>query len=240
MSIGKLICLAHAGGSASSYLRWNRCFDSSLKLIPLEYAGRGGRTNDSLYENMDEAVADLTGMLKPQLADGIPYALFGHSLGALVAYELSCALQRAWLPAPAILILSGKNPPHMQVRANRHLLPEAEFRKELVSLGGTPPELLGDPSFAEYFIPIARSDFKLVETYRLQAGRPKLHTSICVLNGTEDGFVDLKEMEEWGRYCEGQLWQHQFPGGHFYLHEHFEQVALFLKRLLAQQLVWQS
>lgn len=239
MSIGKLICLAHAGGSASSYLRWSSRFDSSLKLVPLEYAGRGIRSNEPLYENMDETVADLIQMLKPQLADRIPYVLFGHSLGALVAYELAYALQQARLLGPSILILSGKNPPHLHSRNKRHLLPDAEFHQELASMGGTPSELLEDSSFAEYFMPIARSDFKLVETYRLEAGRPKLHTNICVLNGMEDDFVDLKEMEGWGRYCEGEFWQQQFPGGHFYLHEHIEQVAVYLKRLLAQSSAWQ-
>lgn len=239
MSIHKLICLAHAGGSASSYLRWSRFLDPGVELIPLEYAGRGARSSEALFENMDEAVSDLVNILKPWLADGAPYALFGHSLGALVAYELACVLQTKQLLLPDLLIVSGKNPPHMAMQAQRHLLPEHEFREELESLGGTPRELLKDPAFVEYFLPIARADFKLVETYRLQAGRPKLHTDICTLNGSDDTFVDLGRMEEWGDYSDGEVRHQQFPGGHFYLHEHSEQVVLYLSWLLVQQQAWQ-
>ncbi|WP_019636822.1 thioesterase II family protein [Paenibacillus fonticola] len=239
MRIGKLMCIAHAGGSASSYLRWNRLLDSNIRLIPLEYAGRGIRTDAALYENMDEAVADLIGVLEPHIADETPYALYGHSLGALVAYELASALQQLSLPSPTLLIVSGKNPPHMRGRTHRHTLPEKEFREEIVSMGGTPPELLQDESFAEYFMPIARSDFKLVETYRLKDNQPKLHTSICVLNGTDDTFIEIGQMNEWRNYCVGKLWQQQFPGGHFFLHEYPEQVVGYLNRLLVHQPVQQ-
>ncbi|MNJ35759.1 thioesterase II family protein [Paenibacillus bouchesdurhonensis] len=238
MSIGKLICIAHAGGSASSYLRWSRYFDANMKVVPLEYAGRGVRSSEKLYNNMNEAVADLVDELKPHLADGIPYALFGHSLGALAAYELACELQKSHLLMPTILVVSGRNPPHMRSTKKRHELPEAEFREELITMGGTPSELLQDKSFAEYFIPIARSDFKLAETYQLQSARPKLHTNVGILNGMADEWVDLEHADKWGDYCEGIVWNEQFPGGHFYLHESPEQVALFLNRRLAQQPVW--
>lgn len=235
MHVCKLVCIAHAGGSAASYLHWKKHLTSDIRMVPLEYAGRGTRAGEPLLEAMDETVNDLVQMLKPELNQQ-PYALLGHSLGAVVAYELACTLQQLGYQEPELLIVSGKNPPHMQASTHRHTLPESLFREELIRLGGTPSELLADEDFIQYFMPIARSDFKLVETYKIQHNRPKLRTNLYVINGMDDIFVKLDNMSEWGDYCEGTAIQHLFAGGHFYLHEQPEQVTNYLNRLISNQI----
>ncbi len=219
----KLFCIPYAGGSASVYSSWKKAFLPNIELIPIELAGKGSRFNQPLYENIEQAVSDILSIMQSKL-DSSPYALFGHSMGALLSFELLHALKEQNAPMPITTFLSGKNPPHITPTTNRHKLDGREFWEEVRSMGGTPAELMTSTELMELFTPILKRDFKLVETYVPNLNRELITAPVTVLYGTKDQTVSVDRMAEWNRYTSEEISFHNFDGGHFFIQEHEQAV----------------
>ncbi|MGN7457648.1 thioesterase II family protein [Paenibacillus pasadenensis] len=213
----RLFCLPHAGGSAQLYRRWAAAAPPGLELAPLELAGRGVRLGEPFYLGIREAAEDLLGEVLERREEG-RFALFGHSMGALIAYELAVLLQRAGGPQPEAAFLSAKDAPQVERReAPIHGLPEALFIERIRRLGGCPDELFEQPELLRLFLPVLRADFRLVETYRHQDA-PLLETPGVVMGGRADGTLS-GSLGEWRRWFAAPCRLELFEGGHFYAQE---------------------
>jgi len=218
----RLFCLPYAGGSAMVYSKWKDDLDKSILLHPLELAGRGKRINESNYNTAEEAAEDVLAMIRFQLAD-LPYAFYGHSLGALIAYLASQKIRDLKYPGPAHIFFSGRGAPHIH-RDDKPLyysLPEDEFREKIMDLGGTPPEFFAIPELLEILLPLLRGDFRISGVYRHRGEIKPLDCDITVLTGKEE---DLKpqQIEEWKLHSKKQCTFHSFEGGHFFLNNAVE------------------
>lgn len=227
----KLFCLPHAGGSASAYAKWKPLYMPTVEVVPIEMAGRGARLKERLSQNMEQAVADIYGQIERHVDEG-PYAIFGHSMGSLLAYELLHQLSASGHRLPQLVVFSGSNPPNRYVGKSRHLLSDDDLRNELLLFGGTPEELLLHEELLELVMPIIRADFQIVETYV-----PREHTLVfdcdfLVLYGKTDLFTSAKQAGEWSRYTSGKCQIEFFTGGHFFLYEHEEGIARLIKQKL--------
>jgi medium-chain acyl-[acyl-carrier-protein] hydrolase len=152
------------------------------------------------------------------LLDEKPFAFFGHSMGALAAFELARELRRTDAPAPAHLFLSGCGAAHLvDFERPTYDLPEAEFIEELRRLSGTPPEVLEHPELLALIIPLLRADFAVCQTYEYAAGAP-LDCPITAFGGLEDGEVPRARLEAWREQTGAAFKLHLLPGGHFFLH----------------------
>jgi medium-chain acyl-[acyl-carrier-protein] hydrolase len=149
----------------------------------------------------------------------MPFALFGHSMGSLVAYELARVLRRTGLPTPAHLFVSGRRAPQMLREPQTfHDLPDARFIERLRELSGTPEEVLQHPELIAFVLPTLKADFAVCETYMYRP-EPALECPISAFGGLTDADVSRDELAAWAQLTRGPFRMEFFPGGHFFLHD---------------------
>ncbi len=228
----KLFCLPYAGGSAACYHPWRQYINHSIELRPLELAGRGLRLGEPFHQSITEAVIDIYKFIQKDLDDG-PYAIFGHSMGCMLAYELAYMIKNSGHPSPCQLFFSGKCPPGIKnSREPLYLLRDREFIEEVFKMGGTPKELLENRELLEIFLPILRADFKIVETYRHEAKDERLDSDLTVFWGKQEKGVTLGEIGMWRDYTHKNCQIHLFNGGHFFINEYAQDVVNIINSTL--------
>ena len=228
----KLLCFPYAGGSAVVYNQWEKLLDPSLELVPVELAGRGTRISEPVYESFDEMIDDIFQTIKPQLQTG-SYALFGHSLGVVICYQLIERIRQEKLPRPKHVFFSGRGAPHIPEKNKKiyHLMDAAEFEKEIVSLGGTPKEFFEYPGLAELLLPVLRNDFKMSHDFQANSEVCRYDGDITVFLGKEDE-VTAKQNDGWKDYTSELCQIVYFNGGHFFIHDEMEKMAFFINLVL--------
>lgn len=196
-----------------------------IELCAVQLPGREQRFGESCFDSLDPLLDDLMPALEPWLDR--PFALFGHSLGALVAFEVARRLGDVPF---AGLVASAFRAPHLLAERSLSALPEAEFVAEIARLGGMPAELLADPELMETVLPALRADFAVADSYRHGPGS-RLAVPIAVLGGAADPWVDANALGEWATHAGAGFRLRLFRGGHFYLVEERGEVIAELARL---------
>ncbi|MYT29250.1 alpha/beta fold hydrolase [Streptomyces sp. SID8354] len=227
----RLVCLPHAGGSASFYRLWADALPWDVELVAVQYPGRMDRLREPCIEEAGK-MADLL-CEELRLLSGRPLVLFGHSLGALLAYEVARRLDRPGTPAPAQLVLSGRAAPGTRPPTTVHLGDDEELWAELRRLGGTSDEVSAQPELRSLVLPALRSDYRLAETYRHVPG-PPLSCPVTVCVGERDTEVSREQAAAWSRYTRGGCEVAVFPGGHFYLNPERDRLLELLSGALAR------
>jgi surfactin synthase thioesterase subunit len=214
----RLYCFPHGGGSAAEYLAWGRDLPG-LEVCAIQLPGRGSRMREQSFTGMADLVA--------AVADKIPFgshgsfAFFGHSFGAVVAYEVSRLLRDRGRSLPEHLVVSGYPAPsrrRVPVRQPVHRLPDDELIDEVARRhGGFPPEVLADARMRSMLTGSLRADYQVLETYRWREDEP-LPIPMTVLGGRQDS-VTVDELYAWQRHSTEPITVRLIPGGHFFLRE---------------------
>ncbi|QYX54423.1 alpha/beta fold hydrolase [Pseudomonas sp. S07E 245] len=232
MSVVNLLCLPYSGASAMVYSRWRRKLPAWLQVRPVELPGRGARMGEALHTDLLGLARQLAA--EQRLAANAPYALLGHSLGALLAFELAHELQALGCPPPLALFACGTAAPTRRedYDGNRWREPrsDAELIAELRSLQGTPEEVLNNQELMSLTLPILRADFLLCGRYAYRQ-RPLLRCPLRVLGGETDR-ASPDQLQAWSRETLGEFSLQHFPGGHFFIHEHEDRVLSVLTEVL--------
>lgn len=218
-----LFCLPHAGAGAATYRHWQTAIGTDVEVVPVELPGRGARFSEPLVTSATENVTALAGPLLERASK--PFALFGHSMGALLAYELAHELVRLGRP-PVHLVVSGYAAPQLPPRPDSgkvHTLTDDQLVQHLKALQGTAGEVLDHPELLELLLPVIRADYQLCETHRFTERAP-LPVPVTVLGGTEDPNGDDASLRGWEELTAAGFRVATFSGGHFFLHEHHDQV----------------
>jgi pyochelin biosynthesis protein PchC len=210
----RLVCFPHAGGTAAFYRSWRDVVPPDVELYAVQYPGRLDRIAEPCIEDMDAMADAVTSALAPLLDR--PLVLFGHSLGAVIAFETARCLQARWPGTPTRLVVSGRPAPDRPRPGVLHLAPDAVLWNELSRLNGTRPEVLAIPALREMFLPALRSDYRLVELYRPRS-HPVLRCPLTVLLGDCDDEVDPDQARLWAPFTRAGFSMRVFPGDHFYL-----------------------
>ena len=228
-----LFCFPYAGGSAMVYYGWREFLHRQINLIPVELSGRGKRIHEPLYFDLQNAVDDLYNIISSQL-DSAPYAFFGHSLGSLLAYELAQKIKASNIRQPTHLFFSGKASPNIKnvKEKNFHLMDAEKFKKEVIHLGGTPPEFFDHPELVDLFVPLLRNDFKLAETIVCKNEVAPFRCDISVFLGKNDE-ISAEQADGWKFHMSQNCSVYYFNGGHFFLHHEIQPiVSIISKRLI--------
>ncbi|MFT3803346.1 MAG: alpha/beta fold hydrolase [Burkholderiaceae bacterium] len=231
----RLLCLAHAGAGPSAFRHWPDAAPPGLTIGALSLPGREARFAEPSARELAPLLDDLASQAATQLRPAKtgptePYALLGHSMGALLAFELAGRLQAAGAPGPRRLFVSAFRAPHLNDRyAPLHALPDRLLMAELRRLQGTPPEVLAQPELMRTLLPSLRADLSLVEDYRYRP-RPPLDCPVSCLAGVTDERVTRLELGAWRRHTAAEFRLRLFPGGHFYL---YRTPALVLRSVAA-------
>ncbi|HEV2800643.1 MAG TPA: alpha/beta fold hydrolase [Pyrinomonadaceae bacterium] len=232
----RLFCFPYAGGSAHAFRAWpEKLSRIGVEVCPVQLPGRGSRMSETPYTRLAPLVEAIAAGLRPLLDK--PYAFFGHSMGALTAFELARLLRREGAPAlPAHLFLSAASAAHLvEFERPTYDLPEAEFIEELRRLSGTPPEVLEHPELLSLLIPLLRADFAVCQTYEYAPEAP-LNCPITAFGGLEDDEVPRARLEAWGEHTTAAFKLRLLPGDHFFMHSS----QTLLLDTLAQELARQA
>jgi medium-chain acyl-[acyl-carrier-protein] hydrolase len=212
----RMFCFPYAGGSARIFNGWGRHLPAGVEVCPVEFPGHGMRFSDPLYDRLDPLVEDLLPGVVAR-ADA-PVVLFGHSLGALVAFELGRRLAGRHRIIPRHLIVSALRAPHLpRTGVPEHTLPEPEFRARLREFDGTPEEVLADETLMEVIGPILRADLAVPATYRHPPGA-RVSWPITAFAGLEDTEAPPDDVGAWQEETTAEFSLRVLPDGHFFLH----------------------
>ncbi len=230
----RLFCFPHAGAGASAYRLWPSSVDPDVEVCRIQYPGREDRLSEPLYTDLHPLVETLSGVIAG--VDDAPFAFYGHSVGALIAFEVARSLRRAGRPGPVSLFVSGRQAPHLPQRPALSGLPEAEFVERVNQYGSLPDVLLRDPDLRALFIGILRADLRLLDTYRYTADEP-LDCPLWAAGGSQDPTVSKVELDAWSQHTCRDFQISMFPGKHFFLHEQPHAFLQELNRALRSLLV---
>ncbi|XP_039676347.1 S-acyl fatty acid synthase thioesterase, medium chain isoform X2 [Perca fluviatilis] len=211
-AVARLICFPWAGGGSIHYARWGNVLSSSIE-------GRESRAKEPFFQNMQQVVDEVISVLLPLLKEK-PFALFGHSFGAFTSFAVADALKRLHNLEPVHIFLSGASAPYSETRIQapkRSDLSDDDFLKWLISIGGTPPELLANPEVLKLFLPALKADLHIVENYRCnEPDIPFLSCAVTCFDGKDDIPHDLPA---WKSITSGDFTVRMLDGSHFYLKE---------------------
>lgn len=229
----RLFCLPHAGSGSAIFHPWKRSLPAWVEVCPIQLPGREVRLAERPYTNGDVLIEEMAEALTGHLDR--PYAIFGHSMGALLAFELAQRLRSKALRAPSYLFLSGRIAAHLPWGHKRiHHLPAEEFLEELgARYGGLPQELLCNPFLLEVYLPILRADMTLIETHQHRE-RPPLGCPIMAFAGTDDGNVSDESLAAWSQQTTADFSVRRLAGDHFYLSGSSRELLL---ELLCEKLI---
>jgi surfactin synthase thioesterase subunit len=226
----RLYCFSHAGGSAADYRAWQALAGGQIEICAVELPGHGARRLEQPAASLAYVIAAVSLEIARQ---GHPaFSFFGHSLGALIAFEVTRHCMRHQLPLPQQLFVSGCTAPQRR-RASRglHCMSDDELIAELGAYNGTPPELLAHRELMEMVLPTLRADFALAENYAYAEGAP-LTMPLTALAGREDEHVAADEVEAWALESGAGFQSAWFEGDHFYLNQQRQGVIDLIKATL--------
>jgi medium-chain acyl-[acyl-carrier-protein] hydrolase len=211
----RLFCFPYSGGGASVFAQWRDGLVPGVEVCPVELPGRGRRMPEAAITRMEPLVEAAAAGLRPLLDR--PFAFFGHSMGALLSFELARRLRADHGLAPEHLFVSAHVAPQTAAREEMiHSLPEPELVARLQSLNGTPPEVLDNPELRSLLLPVLRADFSICDHYRLVPGEP-LDCGITAFGGLQDLEVPRADLDAWREQTTGPFALRMFPGDHFFL-----------------------
>jgi surfactin synthase thioesterase subunit len=211
----RVFCFPFGGGGASFYRAWAKGLPPEVELCAVQLPGREERLREQPFNRLIPLVKTLSVIIDAHR--NIPFAFFGHSMGALIGFELTRQLRRENRTCPIHVFVSGRSAPQIKnTEPIGHDLPEYEFIDKVRSYDGTPELVFQDPELLELFLPILRADFAIVDTYQYKEEHP-INCPITVFGGLGDSSVSHEELKAWRQQTSGKFRVRMFPGGHFYL-----------------------
>lgn len=227
--IVRVFCAPYAGGSASIFARWRQEAEARLDIVALEPPGRGTRAREQPYERLAPLAASLADAIEPYTDE--PYALFGHSMGAAVSFEVARELRRRGAPLPAHLFVSARRGPRIALRHRPlHRLDDERLVEELAKLNGTPPAVLAEGTLLAAMLPVIRADLAVAEATPFR-DEPPLACPITALGGRQDR-VTVADLQDWAAETTAGFSLEMLDGDHFFLND--ERPAML--RIIAERL----
>ncbi|MEU8180226.1 alpha/beta fold hydrolase [Micromonospora sp. NPDC049047] len=226
----RLICLPHAGGSASFYFPASEALSPTIEVLAVQYPGRQDRRFEPCLASIADLADGVFAALEPSLGEH-PIAIFGHSMGAIVGYELARRLETGAGIAPVRLFASGRRPPANWRQEHVHRLTNEGIVAELQRLNGTHSRLLADQDMLRSILPALRADYRAIETYRHLEG-PVLGCPITVLVGDADPTTGIEDAYAWQAHTTGACDVRVFTGGHFFMSDQPTKVVDLISNVL--------
>lgn len=228
----RLFCFPYAGGSALVYRNWAERLPVQVEVCPVQLPGRGHRLREPAISQMLPLADAVMREIRPLMDK--PFAFFGHSMGATLAFEIARLLRKSEAAQPSHLFVSGRSAPQViDTDPPTYNLPEPELLEELRRLNGTPPEVLDEPELLTLMLPLIRADFEAIQTYPY-VEEPPLGCPISVYGGLQDDDVSRESLEAWCEQTTASCTLRMFPGDHFFINTTREWLLQTLTRELSE------
>ncbi|MBF0100088.1 MAG: thioesterase [Desulfobacterales bacterium] len=224
--------LPFAGGSYYAYRKFEHYLSDFLQIVTLDYPGRGKRLKDPLLRNLNDLADDVYEQIKDKL--NVPYALYGHSMGAFLAFLVTQKISKKKLNPPLHLFVTGRQGPTIDSKEkDAYLLPKQEFTQRLMEYGGIPKEILAEKELFDFFEPIIRADFQAIGTFSYQHDNSaSLNVPITAIIGLNDT-TTYEEALKWQEVTTEKTIIKQLPGGHFFIFDHTPEICSIISRTLS-------
>lgn len=226
----RLFCLPYAGGSAIIFRTWPNHLPPTIEVCPIEIPGRGRQIKLPPYRKIEPLVEEIGKNIIPFLDK--PFAIFGHSMGGLVSFELIRFLRSNYNLSPLHLFISARNAPQVTpIKKPIYNLPDDEFWQEICDFNGTPDEVIDNSDIIEFFLPILRADFTILDTYVYQE-QPAFDFPISVFGGLQDKVYTDYELAAWQEQTTAAFSLHKLEGNHFFIREHEKVLLQYISKKL--------
>lgn len=222
----RLICFPHSGGTAYSFRPLGALLGGDVRTIGVQYPGRQDRYDEPVIANLHD-LADQVCSEISSTSRAIPLIFLGHSMGAILAYEVACRLPGHNITG---MIASGRPAPSRVRMTTAYRLSDADLADHVISLGGTAADVLSDTGMRELLLPAIRGDYQASETYRPRPGNT-LKCPLIALSGDTDPTTTPGDMRAWSGHTRGHFRQESFPGGHFFLFDHWAKLAELIRSM---------
>jgi len=226
-----LICLPYAGGTKHSFRYINKSILENINIYSFDYPGHGNRIKESCLVSMNDIVDDIYSQIQPILNE--PYAIYGHSMGAILSYLLTRKIELNKINLPLHVFISGTDAPSVKSKKEvRYSLPKDQFIEKLKKLGGMPDEILENEELLGFFEPILRSDFQAVETFNYIKLDP-LNVPITVMIGDKEE-LEEEDVLKWQEETTHKLEVYNFNGGHFFIFDNGKEITELIAKYLSK------
>jgi medium-chain acyl-[acyl-carrier-protein] hydrolase len=224
----RLFCFPYAGGGTAPFYAWTKHLHPEVELLRIQLPGRETRLREAAFLDFSRLVETLTAELLPWLER--PFAFFGHSMGALIAFETANKLREMGGPNPSHLFVSSFRAPHLPDRDPISMdIPDDKFVERLAQYEGMPQAVLDNSELMALFLPILRADFQVLNSYRFKPQAP-MECPIRLFGSLDDLKTSQLEMEAWRNHTAAVFSSHYFQGGHFYIHENYPDVIKIINQ----------
>lgn len=211
----RLFCFPYAGGAAQIFHTWPEGLAPTVEICAVQLPGHGSRLHEAPFTQLPLLVQAVAEVILPQMDR--PFAFFGHSMGAIIGFELARLLRAKDCPQPLHLFVSGRRAPQLpEIEPPSYMLSDADFLAQLSKLNGTPSQILKDPELMQLMLPTVRADFELVETYKYKP-EPAFCFPITAFGGLQDRYSSRADLEMWCEHTHSEFSLHMFPGDHFFI-----------------------
>lgn len=228
----RLFCFPYSGGAAHVFSKWPERLSNDVEVVAIQPPGRSNRFTEPLISTIEPMVQGATEAMRSKLDK--PFAVFGHSLGAAVAFEVCKRLEAEGFQ-PEVFIPSGRNAPHVETdKKPLHQLSDQEFIEEIKTFNGTPAEVLDNPELMELMVPILKADFGISETYQPDLTH-QVKSRINAFGGNRDPHVEDEGIDGWGQYTASSFESNILDGDHFFIHGEATEFFQILNELLTSQ-----
>lgn len=225
----RLFCFHHSGGAASFYFPWVESLSSNIELLAIQLPGRENRFSEPLMNDLKDILNSLTEAF--HVYKDKPFFTFGHSLGALIAFEFALSIRNHYAVSPCHMIISSTKAPHLPFRMKPlSNLDHNTLKKELEIYNGIDERIRQNDELLNLFLPIIKSDFSIYESHHYAKSEP-FSCDILAISGGDDKTVTTEEILAWSDYTMGKFKHLSFPGGHFYLKEHQKQIIEIINQI---------
>lgn len=211
----QMFCIPYAGGSSIVYSSWKDKVRSDIEVIPLEYSGHGRRIMEALYLNMNEVAEDMCKIIEDNIRG--EYVIYGHSMGAFVAFETAYKLSKKDCIQPQKIMIAGVRPPHLLYKDKKYTkLLKNDFMKAIYDMGEIPEEIYENEESYELYYEILFNDFKIIEEYRHDNNCGLLKIPMIILTGDNDKEAPEACLAEWANYAGSYSCLKVLQGNHFF------------------------
>jgi medium-chain acyl-[acyl-carrier-protein] hydrolase len=229
----RLFCFHYGGGSASVFRKWLKDLTPIAELIAIQLPGREDRFNEPLIYDVSHVVDKLCSDMGDYLNK--PFVFFGHSVGALIAFEFARLLRKKGMQQPKHFIVSGARAPQRPIeRKLIHNLPDSQFIEELKKYNGISPDVIEDKELINLFLPVIRADFSISETYKY-AGEIPFDYPLTALSGVNDNTFEFSSLLGWKKQTTNIFIHYSLPGDHFFIKSSYNKVIQIVNQILNKE-----
>ena len=225
----RLFCFPYAGSGAIAFRSWSGSLSPTIEVSAIEMPGRGTRIKENLLTRIDPIVEAIALALLPKLDK--PFVFFGHSMGAILAFECSRLLRKKYGLLPAHLFVSGRHAPQIPPKPSIHTLPTSEFISEVRRFNGIPEAVLENSELMEILLPILRADFEALETY-VYSHKSPLECQITAFGGLQDVNTSIDGLKAWANQTRSYFSLQMFTGDHFFINSAQAQLLAMLQKYI--------